>query len=139
MKKILLISVILSAVIFASCKKEREDVEIRYYINNFHAGELNSYGDNTVWTVNYYADGEMVKEVLSDSTSTWTAKTIGKPGDIAYMYIEFNEYVDEGNMTFSAGIQFEKQLFKEARRWHKYDNTDSTYSIKLAGTVPYVY
>ncbi len=137
MNKIFLISLILFSVVFAACKKEREDVEIRYYLNEVHPGTHTPGGDVIQWKVNYYANGEHHVVMLQDSVSTWSTTVLAKPGDIAYMYVEFNEDI-ENNMKFSAGIQFERQLFREARNWHDSDG-DTLYSIKLAGTLPFVY
>lgn len=140
MKKILLATIILSAVIFGSCKKDSEDVQIRYYLNDIHPGlEMDTLThEMTYWKVNYYAEGEHHIEMITDkAVKSWSKTVTGKPGDIAYMYVEFNEDV-ESSMKFSAGIQFEKQLFKEARNWETV-TPDTLYKIRLSGTVPFVY
>lgn len=140
MKKIFILTIVLSAVIFASCKTEREDVEIRYYLNAINPGIVMDTVTQEIitWKVNYYADGEHhIEEINSTDVKKWSKSIIGKPGDIAYMYVEFNEDITD-NMAFSAGIQFERQLFKEARNY-QLSQDDTLYTIKLAGTVPYLY
>ncbi len=119
-------------VIAISCQKERDEVEVMYYIKGLSQDYQVTYLNE---------DGKTISENVSPGsiTNIWTHNFKGVPGELVYLYAKYFD-IDPPNDKFRVMIKVNGKMLKYA---DEYDNTtltaDSTtaYEVKRSGVIPF--
>jgi hypothetical protein len=129
MKKIFLIIAVIS-IAFASCSKEGEPRQVKYFIK----------GLSDPFKIVYQTENGMVTDSvdLVGNTTEWSYSFEAEQGDITYMYIESKENLDN-TMNAFIGIMIDNQVFRQSKNWDgtKGPNNDIYYSLQR-GTIPFL-
>lgn len=130
MKKIIFALVVLVAFL-AACRKDAQEKSVMYFIRGLDS----TY---TVWYLN--EEGKTIKQQVKPvgSKFLWTYNWKGKPGDMMYLYIEYDK--DEANKpmgsNFRVMIKVDDVIFKDAIN-QDYIKNNTVAVVKRSGIIPF--
>lgn len=128
-----LILFVIAIFVLASCQKERDQVEVDYYITGFA----------DTCTVSYLeADGTTKTETfkLNGINDKWVHTFLADPGTPLYLYFKMDPQYEISFMNFNMAIMIDGKYYQQAKNYDRplLVGTDTVaFEIKRSGTVPF--
>ena len=119
MKKLIYISLIF--IVLVACEKERQEVKVKYEINNAYSPVDVTYKNS---------DGQIVTETIDFESieDNWTYNFQDKRGEIVYLGASYTDSTSSVNVQ----ITVDGKIYKQGS-----SNNEPYKYLILSGTIPY--